>query len=179
MPGMDGAATLAEMSRYRPDVQVVMLTAHGSVERAAARGRQGVFRFLAKPVPLDDLEQVLWEADREHAHALARRDMPLRKDKRSPAPRLRRTGARPVLVILSGLATLLLAGLLPPAPGLVTLLGTPRAAERAGDPVAGYAAYQDLGRGRPSPTTTSPSTVRRASPGRRRTRPARSPAAPS
>jgi DNA-binding NtrC family response regulator len=63
MPGMDGAATLTELRRYRRDLPVVMLTAHGTVARAADMGRLGVFRFLTKPVPLAELEAVLREAE--------------------------------------------------------------------------------------------------------------------
>ncbi len=145
MPGMDGAATLVELRRYRPEVPVIMLTAHGSVDMAAEMGRLGVFRFLAKPLPVDELEPVLWEADREHAHALARRDAPLRKDKRRP-PRPLRPNRRTVVltIMLAGLLSLVLAAFLPPAPRLVTLLATPRAAERADDPIAGYASYGEL-----------------------------------
>jgi len=151
MPGMDGGAALAELRRYRPEVPVVMLTAHGSVERAAETGRLGAFRFLAKPVPLAELETVLWEADREHAHALARRDTPLQRDKRRP-PRPRRPHRRTVMlgVILAGLAALLLAAVLPPASGLVALLDTPRGADAdaASDPLAGYAGWRQMDPGR-------------------------------
>ena len=149
MPGMDGGATLAELRRYRPEVPVVMLTAHGSVDRAAEMGRRGAFRFLAKPVPVDELAGVLREADREHAHALARRDTPLQRDKRQ-APRLRGPQRRTVMlgVILAGLALLLAAALLPPADSLVALLDTPRgAADAPADPVAGYAGYDDMAPG--------------------------------
>ncbi len=148
MPGMDGAATLAELRRYRPDVPVVMLTAHGSVDTAAAMGRQGAFRFLAKPVPVEDLEPVLWEADREHAHALARRDAPLQRDKRR-VPRPRRPNRRTVClgVVAAGGLALLLAASLPPAAGLVSLLDTPRAVVRDGDPIAGYASWRELDEG--------------------------------
>lgn len=145
MPGMDGAATLQELRRYRPEVPVVMLTAYGNVDRAAALGRQGAFRFLAKPVPLAELERVLWEADREHAHALARRDTPLQRDKRRAPPSLRPSRRAVMLaVILGGLAALVLAAVLPPSAGLVDLLGTPKAADPQGDPVAGYSSYREL-----------------------------------
>ena len=144
MPGMNGAETLAELRRYRPEVPVIMLTAHGTVDTATEMGRLGVFRFLTKPVPVEELVAVLGEADRERAHRLARRAAPLRSDR---APRSgRRPGRRAVVltVMLAGLAALLLAAILPPAPGLVRLLGTPRLAEQAGDPLAGYAAYREL-----------------------------------
>lgn len=145
MPGMDGAATLDELRRYRREVPVVMLTAHGSVDRAAEMGRRGAFRYLAKPVPLAELEQVLWEADREHAHALARRDTPLQRDKRRAPLRLRPSPRALMLgVILSGLLALVLAAWLPPSPALVGLLDLPKGADPANDPIAGYASYREL-----------------------------------
>ena len=140
MPGLDGAETLAELRRYRREVPVVMLTAHGTVDTAREMGRLGVFRFLAKPVPVEQLETVLWEADRERARACVRRDTPLRA-RRRVSPRRRAT----ILGVMSAaLAVLLLAAFLPPASGLVQLVDLPRQTERQGDPLAGYAAYRDL-----------------------------------
>ena len=148
MPGMDGAETLAELRRYRRDLPVIMLTAHGTVNGAVEMGRLGVFRYLAKPVPLDELETVLWEADRAHAEALARRSAPLRHDRRRTVPRFRPSRrAVSLTMMLISLAALLMAALLPPAPDLVTLLDTPRAAARDGDPIAGYASYRELAPG--------------------------------
>ena len=36
MPGMDGIQTLKEIKKVRPEVQVIMLTGHGSIESATS-----------------------------------------------------------------------------------------------------------------------------------------------
>ncbi len=49
MPGMDGLATLAELRRRGHDLPVMILTAHGSIEKAVEATRLGAFDFLEKP----------------------------------------------------------------------------------------------------------------------------------
>ena len=146
MPGMDGGATLTELRRYRRELPVVMLTAHGSVDAAMKMGRLGVFRFLAKPAPVEELEAVLWEADREHAYALARRNAPLQQDKKRSRARLRFLSRRAVslTILLGGMLALVLAAVVPPSAGLVSLLNTPRSPDQQNDVLAGYSAYNDL-----------------------------------
>ena len=50
MPGMDGIQTLKELKKIRPEVQVVMLTGHGSAESARITGKHDVFQYLEKPL---------------------------------------------------------------------------------------------------------------------------------
>ncbi len=56
MPGMDGIALLKEVKRLRPDVQVIILTAYGTIDTAieALRDAQA-FDYLSKPVDVDAL----------------------------------------------------------------------------------------------------------------------------
>src|SRR3989304_1588924 len=49
MPGMSGEQTLDELKRYRPAVQVIMLTGHGSKESATAAGRLEASALPWKP----------------------------------------------------------------------------------------------------------------------------------
>lgn len=50
MPGMDGMALLQKVKAEQPDVEVVVLTAHGSIENAVAAMRAGAFDYLTKPI---------------------------------------------------------------------------------------------------------------------------------
>lgn len=56
MPGMSGMELLTRLKEINPFVQVVVLTAFGSVESAVEAMRSGAFDFLTKPV--EDLEEL-------------------------------------------------------------------------------------------------------------------------
>ena len=56
MPGMDGMELLARVRADFPEIPVVMLTAHGSIEAAVEAMKLGAFDFMTKPF---DREQVL------------------------------------------------------------------------------------------------------------------------
>lgn len=49
MPGRDGMEVLAELRLKRPDLPVVILTGHGTIEQAVEAIRAGAFDFLEKP----------------------------------------------------------------------------------------------------------------------------------
>src|SRR5262249_8263091 len=59
MPGMDGMALLAEARRRRPDLPVIMLTGHATVDLAVQAMRAGAANFIEKPFEIDDLEQAV------------------------------------------------------------------------------------------------------------------------
>lgn len=62
MPGVDGLELLAQVRATDERAQVVVLTGHGAVPDAVEAMRRGAHDFLAKPVRLDVLEQVLRRA---------------------------------------------------------------------------------------------------------------------
>lgn len=49
MPGMDGIATLKEIKKKFPLVEVIMLTGHGTTESAVEGMKLGAFDYLLKP----------------------------------------------------------------------------------------------------------------------------------
>jgi len=49
MPGMDGLEVLARLREVRPDVPVIMLTAHGTTDAAVQAMKAGATDFLEKP----------------------------------------------------------------------------------------------------------------------------------
>ncbi len=55
MPGMDGIETLRELKDIAPDLQVILLTGRGTVEKGIQAMKLGAMDFLEKPVPIDDL----------------------------------------------------------------------------------------------------------------------------
>lgn len=50
MPGMDGLELLRRAREIQPDLEVVVLTAHGSIDAAVEAMRLGAFDFLQKPI---------------------------------------------------------------------------------------------------------------------------------
>jgi two-component system response regulator FlrC len=50
MPGMDGMALLRKVRAEQPEVEVIMLTAHGTVDNAVEAMKLGAFEYLQKPL---------------------------------------------------------------------------------------------------------------------------------
>ncbi len=62
MPGMSGLELLGKLRELNPFVQVIVLTAFGSVETAVAAMRAGAYDYVTKPV--DDLEELLLKIEK-------------------------------------------------------------------------------------------------------------------
>ena len=65
MPGMDGIETLKKMKAGYPLIEVIMLTAHATVESAIDGMRYGAFDYLMKPCAMDELMGKVNDAARE------------------------------------------------------------------------------------------------------------------
>ncbi|MEK7878753.1 MAG: response regulator, partial [candidate division NC10 bacterium] len=50
MPGMDGLDLLAEIKKVRPEVAVVMISGHGTIETAVRATKLGAYDFIEKPL---------------------------------------------------------------------------------------------------------------------------------
>ena len=72
MPGLDGMGLLKKLAAEHPDVPVVMITAHGSVENAVEAVKLGAFDYVEKPFDQEQIRQVVAKALK--THALSRRD---------------------------------------------------------------------------------------------------------
>jgi CheY-like chemotaxis protein len=59
MPGMDGLTLLREVTRRRPDLPVMMVTAYGDDERRQRASEYGAAEFITKPVDFDRLKRQL------------------------------------------------------------------------------------------------------------------------
>jgi DNA-binding NtrC family response regulator len=62
MPGMNGLELLGKLREINPFIQVIVLTAFGSVETAVAAMKAGAFDYLTKPV--EDLDELLLKLDK-------------------------------------------------------------------------------------------------------------------
>jgi len=55
MPGMDGLEVLKEIKRINPEIDVVIITAYGTIETAVEAIKVGAIDYITKPVELDEL----------------------------------------------------------------------------------------------------------------------------
>jgi two-component system nitrogen regulation response regulator NtrX len=53
LTGMDGIKTLQEIKAMKPDVPVIMISGHGSIELAVKATQTGAYDFLEKPLSLE------------------------------------------------------------------------------------------------------------------------------
>ena len=58
MPGIDGLELLKEIHSSRPDIPVIITTAHSDLDSAVAAYQGGAFEYLPKPFDLDELVDV-------------------------------------------------------------------------------------------------------------------------
>lgn len=55
MPGMDGMELLKGVKRINPEVDVIMMTAYGTIEIAVQAMKAGAVDYVTKPIELDEL----------------------------------------------------------------------------------------------------------------------------
>jgi two-component system NtrC family response regulator len=55
MPGMDGMEVLNRLKSINPAIDVIMITAFGTIETAVEAMKQGALDYITKPVDLDEL----------------------------------------------------------------------------------------------------------------------------
>ena len=142
MSGMDGEQTLKELKSFRPELQVVMLTAHGSAVSAMEAGRQDAYSYLEKPCEIDTLLEVIESARENKVYAMARHEVP-NVEKGSIRKWL--TGShnsRPGIIIL-GLLILAVLMVIPAPDRMRELLVSPKTGEMT-DANAGYSGYSKM-----------------------------------
>ena len=62
MPGIDGLETLRRIKKRRPDMEIIMLTGHGTVKSGIEAMKLGAEDFLEKPVDMRVLLEKISEA---------------------------------------------------------------------------------------------------------------------
>ena len=62
MPGIDGIETLKRLKEINPDLEIIMLTGHATVQKGVEAMKLGAEDFLEKPVELSVLLERISEA---------------------------------------------------------------------------------------------------------------------
>src|SRR5512138_3890374 len=66
MPRLGGMELLRRVATELPDVPVIVITAHGSVDSAVAALKAGAFDYITKPFEQEELKKVIAKAARAH-----------------------------------------------------------------------------------------------------------------
>ncbi len=64
MPGMSGIALLERLRSTRPDLPIIVITAHSDLENAVAAYKGGAFEYLPKPFDIDEAVELVQKAAR-------------------------------------------------------------------------------------------------------------------
>ncbi|MBI4012065.1 MAG: sigma-54-dependent Fis family transcriptional regulator [Candidatus Rokubacteria bacterium] len=78
LPDMDGIDTLAELKRQWPELPVIMVSGHGTIETAVKATKLGAYDYIEKPL---SLENTLLVIDRALEHARLERENRLLKER--------------------------------------------------------------------------------------------------
>ena len=78
MPGLDGQELLKASRTMRPEVEVVLMTAYGTVETAVAAMRDGAYDFITKPLKRHSLVKAVQKAMEKQALVAENKDLKAR-----------------------------------------------------------------------------------------------------
>ncbi len=76
MPGMNGIEALGKIKKDNPDVEVIILTGHASVDAAVEIMKLGGYEYLLKPCPIDELVGKIESAWERKTSRQKRRQVP-------------------------------------------------------------------------------------------------------
>ncbi len=62
LPGMDGLTALRRIRERRPDLPVIVITAHGTMQTAVEAIKSGAFEYITKPIDLAEAESAVARA---------------------------------------------------------------------------------------------------------------------
>jgi two-component system nitrogen regulation response regulator GlnG len=68
MPGMSGIALLERLHDARPELPVIVITAHSDLDNAVAAYKGGAFEYLPKPFDIDEAIDLVHKAARVNGH---------------------------------------------------------------------------------------------------------------
>ncbi|GAH39348.1 unnamed protein product, partial [marine sediment metagenome] len=78
MPGMDGIELLEEIKSKDPDLPVIMMTAHGTVEKAVEAMQKGAYNYILKP--FDNERMILYVKKANAMYRVIKENRRLRED---------------------------------------------------------------------------------------------------
>ena len=93
LPGISGIDVLGRLKEQQPELEVLLLTAHGSIDTAIQAMKRGAYDYLTKPFHLPELEVHIQKAF-EKAQ-LARRERQWLQQLSYESPRYRLVGSSP------------------------------------------------------------------------------------
>ncbi len=145
MPGLSGEQTLAELKKFRPAIQVIMLTGHGSMESAMKTGKLEAFGYLEKPCEMEKLLQMIESAREDRPHVMARHEIPHVEKGSLKKWLMGSHNSRPGVIMLGAILFALMV--LTPAPQrLLEILSAPKTGEIT-DITYGFAGYRQMNKG--------------------------------
>ena len=65
MPGIGGIETLKRIRKQYPELQIIMLTGQGTIDKAVETMKEGAIDFLEKPADIDKLMDKIGEAKKK------------------------------------------------------------------------------------------------------------------
>jgi DNA-binding NtrC family response regulator len=95
MPGMSGIELLEKLKERQPEIEAIMLTAHGSIETAIQAMKRGAYDYLTKPFHLPELEVHIQKAYEKVK--LSRRERQLVEQLNYESSRYRLVGSSPAM----------------------------------------------------------------------------------
>ena len=101
LSGGDGIALLKEIRALHPETEVVMVTGHGSVEKAVEAMRLGAYDFIEKPLDSDQLRRIVAKALEKHHLASENRELRQRLEQQRGLDAL--IGSHPLIVAVKQL----------------------------------------------------------------------------
>ncbi len=93
LPGMSGIELLERIKSAQPEVEVLLLTAHGSMDTAILAMKRGAYDYLTKPFHLPELEIHIQKAFEKVQ--LQRREWQWKESLRYESPRYKLIGSSP------------------------------------------------------------------------------------
>ncbi len=70
MPGWNGRDVVKNIKKLNPEIEIVVMTAYGTIETAVTLMKEGAYDYLTKPINLDELDTVLARL-KERSHLLS------------------------------------------------------------------------------------------------------------
>ena len=146
MPGMTGEQVLKEFKQFRPELQVIIMTGHGSLESAMDLGRMDAYSYATKPYDLDQLIELITRAREDKVHAMARHEVPHVEKGSMWKWLVGSHNSRPGIILLGVLLFSLLL-VLPSPQRLIDLLSFAKTGEMSTDINMGFAGYKKMHEG--------------------------------
>jgi len=69
MPGVNGLELMERVHRFKPELPVIIMTAHSDLDAAVASYKGGAFEYLPKPFDVDGVASLVRRAARQHETA--------------------------------------------------------------------------------------------------------------